>query len=402
VRSTFLYIILGVSVAALVALMMANSNRMRMPDQRITLKKKDKIPYGDYIAFRSLPYLFPGATVVVNKNAPSAWEALSFEKGNQALLIIAPSFQANDDEMKALIAFAQKGNDVFISVRLLSATAQNMMHLRSSMSFGGFEESDSLMIKLDKPPFATTADYIYPGKKYDTYLYRYDSTLTTVLGRNLDGDPDFIRLRTGNGNIYLHLAPLAFSNYFLLHKQNMEYYEKVLSVIPANTEKIVWDEYFYYKFREDSSQQKKGWLDVLLKYDSFRAAFWTLISLLFVYVLLEMRRKQRIIQVIEKPKNDSLEFVKTIGRLYYDRRDHKNLCRKMVSYFLEHVRNRYKLSTGTLDETFVKNLHFKSGYNEKDLQEMVSFINFIETAPAISDGQLSGFYKNMEEFYKRT
>ena len=73
------------------------------------------------------------------------------------------------------------------------------------------------------------------------------------------------------------------------------------------------------------------------------AALLTAIFALLLYVVLEMRRKQRTIPVMTKPKNDSLEFVKTIGRLYHDKGDHKNLCRKMSAYFLEHVRNRYKL-----------------------------------------------------------
>ena len=33
----------------------------------------------------------------------------------------------------------------------------------------------------------------------------------------------------------------------------------------------------------------------------------------------------------------------------------------MAAYFLEHVRNRYKLATGTLDDDFIKNLQYKSG-----------------------------------------
>ena len=71
-----------------------------------------------------------------------------------------------------------------------------------------------------------------------------------------------------------------------------------------------------------------------------------------------MRRKQRYIPVVAKPKNDSLDFVKTIGRLYYDKGDHKNLSRKMGAFFLEHVRSRYKLPTGTLNEEFINNSYF--------------------------------------------
>ena len=157
-----------------------------------------------------------------------------------------------------------------------------------------------------------------------------------------------------------------------MHKDNIGYYEKAMSVINPEVTKVVWDEYYLNKkFLDEREEPKKGWFSVLMGTENdngkkpFRAAFWLLILLLLLYVLLEMRRKQRYIPVIKKPRNDSLDFVKTIGRLYFDKGDHKNLCRKMSAYFLEHVRNKYKLSTGTLDDNFVKNLQFKSGQKSR-------------------------------------
>jgi hypothetical protein len=205
---------------------------------------------------------------------------------------------------------------------------------------------------------------------------------------------------TGKGNIYIHLAPLAFSNYFILHHNNIGYYDNVLSVIPGSVKKVIWDEYFLTK--RNDPKKNKNWISILFQYPALRAALLTAFIMLLLYVLLEMRRKQRIIPVMNKPVNDSLDFLKTIGRLYYDKKDHRNLSRKMASYFLEHVRNRYKLATNTLDEDFIKALFFKSGYDEKKLREIISFIEFIDTTPAISDSQLTDFYKHLESFYKTT
>jgi hypothetical protein len=108
---------------------------------------------------------------------------------------------------------------------------------------------------------------------------------------------------------------------------------------------------------------------------------------------MEMRRKQRIIPVVSKPKNDSLDFVKTIGRLYYDKGDHKNLCRKMSAYFLEHVRSKYKLQTSNLDEDFIKLLQFKSGAGEQEIRSIVTFIKYLDTAPVISIIKYYSFYE---------
>jgi hypothetical protein len=143
-------------------------------------------------------------------------------------------------------------------------------------------------------------------------------------------------------------------------------------------------------------------LRVLLRYPSFRAALLTAFLALLVYVLMEMRRKQRMIPVIRKPRNESLDFVKTIGRLYYEKGDHRNLGRKMSSYFLEHVRNRYKLLTNTLDQEFIRSLHYKSGVPVQELEEIVTGIREMDTAATISADQLTRLHRKLEAFYKKS
>ena len=185
------------------------------------------------------------------------------------------------------------------------------------------------------------------------------------MGINQSGDPEFVHLQAGDGHLFIHLVPIAFSNYFLLHKENISYYEKAFSLMNPSVSKIVWDEYYLNKNNKGQQQnEKKGWISVLFRFPGLKAALITAILALLIYVLSEMRRKQRSIPVIRKPKNDSLEFVKTIGRLYFDKGDNLNLCRKMSAYFLEHVRSKYKLLTGVLDDDFMKSLQFKAGAGE--------------------------------------
>jgi predicted nucleic acid-binding protein len=107
-----------------------------------------------------------------------------------------------------------------------------------------------------------------------------------------------------------------------------------------------------------------------------------------------------MIPVMARPRNDSLEFVKTIGRLYHEKRDNKNLSKKMAAYFLEHVRNRYKLSTNQFDDEFIISLQRKTAQPEKNIREIISFINNIDETDEIADEQLAGFHKRLEDFYK--
>lgn len=378
----------------------------RKLNERLSFFRKDKIPYGTYVAYESLNHLFPGAKVKVNRLSPLRWYADSTLNPKQAFIIITPQFLPDENEMDKLIAFAQKGNTVFISTRVLSYEAQDMLHCRAPYNEFTFFEAvgemdDSLNVLLNNPPFTRNTNFTYPGKRFESYFYKYDTAATNILGTNKDLFKDFIQLKTGGGNIFLHLAPVVFTNYFLLHKENVDYYDQAMSLLPKDAATITWDEYYLHKLYDGNNNQgNKGWLYVLFKYPAFKWGLLVAIITIGVFVLLEARRKQRYIPFITKPKNDSLDFVKTIGRLYYEKNDHRDLARKMGIYFLDHIRNTYKLSTGKTDDEFVKNLHFKSGYSESELKKIISFIKFAEDAPAISDAQLAEFYKDMESFYK--
>jgi len=407
------YIIAGILVLGIIALIATGSNKKnsKQLDERITLRKKDKIPYGTYVAFENLQQLFPKASISTSRSEPGYWDSLSNYDAGQAFIAVTDRFNPYENEMKRLISFAEKGNDVFVSARYLSSTADKELGCSSSaydLSMIEMDQlEDNMNLTLSNPPFDTPSKYTYPGRGFYSYFTHVDTSTTDVLGYDKVGRPVFIHLRAGKGNFYVHLEPLAFSNYFLLYKNNISYYEKAMSVIDPAVTKVVWDEYYLNKRAEgDPDQKKKGWMSVLMSMQNangkkpFKAAFWLLILLLLLYVLMEMRRKQRYIPVVTKPKNDSLDFIKTIGRLYYDKGDHKNLCRKMGAYFLEHVRGKYKLPTGSLNDEFVKTLQYKSGADEHIIRGIISFIKYADDAPAVTADELADFHKQLELFYK--
>lgn len=398
------YILVGLLIAAVVALIMTGNKRNRMLDERLSLRSRDKIPYGSFVAYENLKYIFPQASVMITREEPGFWDSLSVYQEDQALIIVCTEFNADKYEMKNLLRFAENGNDIFISAMDLSYEVTGMLNCAvhtpgQVMFFSQFGGMDTLTVSLASPPYGGRTSFTYPGKQYDGYFSKLDTTITTVLGYDGKGNPDFIHLKAGKGNVYVHLAPMAFTNYFLLHKNNFPYYEKTLSLISPGTRKIAWDE--YYMTKKASNREKSNWFSSLMRYPALKAGLLTAMLALLVYVLMEMRRKQRYIPIVKRPKNDSLEFVKTIGRMYHDKGDHRNLSRKMAAYFLEHVRNRYKLATTELNDEFVKLLHIKTGIEEDELRDIVSFIRRTDQDSNVSAAQLAAFHKQLESFYKK-
>jgi hypothetical protein len=409
------HILIALVVLALFLLMFVDrNNRKKGLDERLSFRKRDKIPYGVFAAYESMKSMFPNANVTFERQEPGSWDSISLFGKHQALVIICPDFNADKYEMTNLVNFVENGNDVFISAISLSDEATRVINadvnsIEPLISFfSKTSQSDTLTVSLRLPFNQVKQTWSYPGKQLDGYFSRVDTTISTILGHDKRGRPDFIHLKAGKGNLFVHLAPMAFTNYFLLHKQNIEYLEKIFSMISPATTKVLWDEYYLTKRNERRrDNNKKSWIQTLLGLQndngdhSIAAAFWLLLFLLLLYVILEMRRKQRHIPVIKKLQNDSLDFVKTIGRLYHDKGDHRNLCRKMAAYFLEHVRNRYKLPTSELNEEFVKNLHIKTGIAEEEIRPIIGYIRYLEEPVSISAQDLYVFHKQLESFYKK-
>lgn len=373
-------------------------------DERITLRHTDKIPYGTAVAKTLLPSLFPSSAISFDKKPPGYWDSVNAYGSNQAVVLVADYFNADEEELERLLYFVKEGNYVFIISHSFSYDVAQFFNFSCSENFWEQDKNglgDSLRIQLEKPVFNIAYLFTYPGKKYESSFYSLDTLRTKVLGRTENNHPDFIQLYAGKGSVFIHTAPLAFSNYFILHKKNIKYVEKALSVIPPDVDNVLWNEYFLIKPRQNN-QKEPNWFRVLLQYPAFKWGLLTGLATLLLFVLSGMRRKQRMIPLYKIPANDSLDFIKTLGRLYYDKKNHKNLAKKMAIYFLDHVRTRYKLAVQTIDEEFVQTLHYKSGYPLAELKQVTDFISYLDEVPAISEKELSAFHKQVELFYQNT
>lgn len=382
-------------------------------DSTLSFRKGDKIPYGTYAAYEMLPAVFPKAEIVVERKEPSRWKALNVKDSNQVLVCISPRLRMNKNDLEILVAFISKGNDAFFS----SMEVPDLL-------LGGFEgeynggltegrflfdfEPDSLTVSVAVPAGQAPRSFSYPGHSLDYSFRKMDTTKALPLGYARNGRPDFIVLHIGKGHLYVHTAPMTFTNYFILHKNNKEYYERVMSVLNSDAKRVAWDEYYLtHRGKRENEEEEPGWLSALMNLKNsegkkpFGAAIWVLLGILLLYVLNEMRRRQRTIPVVRKPANDSLEFVKTIGRLYHDKADHMNLARKMAAYFLEHVRNRYKLATNNLDEGFCDTLHYKSGIDKQLITSIVQVIHSIDSHQSINAKELAAFHGLLEKFYSQ-
>lgn len=236
------------------------------------------------------------------------------------------------------------------------------------------------------------------GASYtETGDYQYDEDISYTLSDTLSfakGKPNCLRIAVGRGHITLHAGPLVMSNFFLLQDNNINYLAGIWGALPKDINKIYWDDYLYHTGIETTS-------NALWKFDSTTWALLLTFFIAAVYILFQMKRRQRIVPIIAPLKNDSVSFVETVGRLYYNTGNNMNLAEKMVQQYLEWVRMNCYLNTSKLDEEFVQQLAIKTGQRPELVNELVNMVREIRLGAAIiDDAYLYQLYRTIQQFYK--
>ncbi|MES2432108.1 MAG: DUF4350 domain-containing protein [Bacteroidota bacterium] len=375
-----------------------------LPPLEETFKKSDKMPFGTYVMHDQLEHLYPHNTIFVKKqNFEKTWSEIS---DTGALYItVTDNLYLSSLDLRAMLQYVSAGNSMFISgnhlenlLDTLNCTAVTTPEIIFSMP----ELMKYTHVSLRQDLYNDTLNYSYYYYILNNNFTRYDTLNTKVLGFNELGRPNFIVLFYGEGRFFLHLEPKAFSNYFLLQKNNYKYLEKVLAFTNSTPEQIFWDDYYCRKDYEsdDDDENSKGSFDFLLKHPPLRWAFWLTLLLLFIYIFFGGKRRQRIIKVAEPNKNTSVAFTETVGRLYLQQRNNRNIADKMVSYFFDHLRTQYFLNTSQLNDEFIITLSRKSNMPLEKVEKLVTTIKYVQNNYDVSDILLLSLSQQIENFNK--
>jgi hypothetical protein len=231
-----------------------------------------------------------------------------------------------------------------------------------------------------------------------TIIYIADTLAYKVLAVDDKKNPVFVSTKYGNGNLYLHSYPYAFSNYYLLYKNNNEYISKCLSILPEKTT-VFWDE--YYKKEQLENQEDFSPIKFILKTPALKWAWYITLLSLLVYVIFRVKRQQRIIPILKPFENTSLQFIKTVGRLYFNKGDHNDIIKKQIAHWLEYIRSKLIIPTATLDSKFIESVSEKSGIEKYKIEEIIYVITDLKNGGA-SKNDVINLYKKLEYFYKNS
>ena len=373
----------------------------RLPSLKETYAKKDKKPFGGNIAYRQLEAMYADNIIRdKKKNFVHTWQTIS---DTAALYIcISPQVYVNEEEMQAMMEYVQAGNSLFISARDIDDTLLDKAGCKvvqtDPMIENAMMDMKNTAVSAVVNPDDKFAYYYYP---FQNHFSKLDSSNTRILGYNDYKQPNFIVHFYGKGKLYLHCEPRAFSNYFLLKETNYGYLKNCLAFTKGEPEHVYWDDYYYgVTYRRDGDGGGGGTLSEINKYPPLVYAFWLSALLLLIYLLFGGKRVQRIIDQVKPNENTTVTFTETIGRLYLQKKDNKNIADKMITYFNEYIRNTYFLNTNQVNADFISVLSRKSGVDKDKVDTLYRSIVATHNSAAVNDYQLLSLHEQIQQFYK--
>ncbi len=383
------YLIL-LSVVVIVMALTVFSSADRKVDWEQTYDANSKQPYGLYIFGEQLKHFFSKR---VDRISYTPYEYLRRNQQKGECNYIFTTKGIDEVSLKKVLSDVQAGsqalflnNDDGLMDTLKIKTNYQLMVSEVNLQLNSTSYNKPIYLRPER-------DYIRVN-----YFTRLDKERDKALGYAFSSDGkkerrkiNFVEVPYGKGKFFLHLGPpIAFTNYFLKESQEVRSYAAtVLSYLPKDRP-TVW---FV------PSNQGKDELSFIMSQPQLRTAWHLMLVGFLLYLLFKGKRQQRIIPVIEKPKNTTIEFAQSISSLYYQERDATDMVRKKITYFLDQIRQRYYLDTQQINEDFATKLANKSGKDKDLVQQIVGTIIHFEQTQQAQEETLTQLDKWIDEFW---
>ena len=367
-------------------------------DWTITYHHESTEPFGAK-AFQEL--MDPMFDDTIEHEFKTLFELIKEDSVDQNMFILANGIGLSKEETELLLEQVASGRTIFLSAFGYGGKLADTFDLKSEFQdVLGIMPAEEIEKALGGESKRTITlewgmekkEFTYPALGATNFFEEIDEDQLEVLATNDEGFPVLIKYEN-RGQLIMSTMPLSFTNYFSLLEETSAFTEAQLKLIPQD-EPILRNQYYHLGRLESSSP-----LRVLLANASLRWATFILLIGILLFFVFQSKRQQRIIPIVTPLANLTLEFVRTLGRLYYRQSDHANLSKKRVLYWKEFVRTHYNLNTEHLNDDLKDELERKSGKEKTTIDTLVNFVKAIENEQAISDESLLLFEKKLNEFY---
>lgn len=434
-----LNIILVVFVLLIVTVLFLNKNRT---DWTITLDKEEMGPY-DLKMFMEFTKVYAKDYNYeeIQDTTEQLLDSVSSEDNN-IYLLIDKNIQFGNQKLEKIRNFILDGNTAFVStmdnptylIQYLNVGCKELHSHREHHypSFSGVSQSfyDSsctvkfMSYKLDDDEhefaynykeklkmtswkYANDNYYCQDDNPFDTHDY---NILSKIYKRNeMYAGADFIHFKVGEGDLFIHFNPTLFTNYFLTEREGQEYVEKVFShlqkgnlIIDHNLQQMDFRDHAEETDEDSYYSSKRDLAYIYIRNSkSLSIAYYLGFAGILAFLIFYVKKRQQSIDLFERKKNVSLNFVKTISRLYFSKKAHRSIGKHIFNHFLDFLRTEYSINTQLEYDELIENIYQKTAYPKDKLEAIFNKYKGLDHLNDISGTYLIDFHQMIYKFYDK-
>lgn len=370
---------------------------LRMPKRyswQPTFSPTDKNPFGCMVFDSVMGASLPNGYAVM----PRTLRQISLGKKPHNVLLITDRLSLTGTDIAAIRRITSRGGKVMIVASRDSYTPDSvLMENFGASPVGENYFNIAVLRKKLKDDIAGAYDTICweaTGGVYGERIYSVcEMMVQSYIGHIADSSHDVlatklsakrdsrtssvmaVRCRKNKGEVCFVSTPLLFTNYGALDSNTTEFLMRLMSHI-ADAPVIRTTAYMK---SPEADMRSASPLRYFLSQPPLRTALYLALGLILLLMLSEARRRQRVIPVIAPPVNRSLEFIKTIGTLYFNRKDHSDLVRKRYSLFTEELRRLLMVDITDVreDSRNFGEIARQTGIPHEDIARMIGDIRLV-------------------------
>lgn len=370
-------------------------------DWRVTLAYEDKNPYGTFALNELL-----SSSQKIEHSYKTFYEQKDLLRQNENILLLAENFYPDKEDAKSMLKYVHQGGVIFVSANYIGGKLADTLGIDTQDSFfqgnSNYNKTqDSTSLRLTNINFDTTRLFFFRRDNIHNFLAPADSAQTktkpataTILAENDKGQPVAIKINFGKGYFIFNSTPMVFTNIYLLNRSNHNLASSLLSYLPQR--KVFRSEYYQLGRMEVGTP-----LRFVLTIEPLRWAYYIIIGSILIFIFFEAKRKQRIIPIVKPQANSTLEFVTTIGNLYYENNDNKSIATKKILFFNDALRTKFNFIMSMQSPGFVRLLSLKSGVNEDHVQQLMDLMQLILSKEKVSREELMRLDELIHEFWNK-
>ncbi|WP_339814076.1 DUF4350 domain-containing protein [uncultured Imperialibacter sp.] len=299
-------------------------------DWTITFHEDDKNPFGGFVLIERLPDIFPELET-------SYYNFTQLFTDKENVLVLAHEMELSPTDEESISEMLHAGSSVFLAAHQFPQAWLDSLGLKVAFNYSFVNEEIFGEDQIQLISRINSSSSRYPRQMIQAVFEEVEADKWEIIVTDETDQPLVIKKAVGDGELILCSSPLIFTNFGLLYQDNYRFAAGILNLLPEQRTQL---SYFYQLGRPEVQTP----LRYILSQEALKWALYLALAALLVFLIIETRRRQRAIPVMTPPENATLTYVKTLGNLYFQEGNHKNLAEKMIRHFIHRVKEKYYLT----------------------------------------------------------